>query len=372
MQLVWIEARDFRNYHEVSLEVDPGLTAVVGPNAQGKTNLLEAMHYLCSLESPRVSSDFPLVRVDAATRGSPESGSRSAFLRGEVESAVGRALIAVEVKASGANRVQVNRSSVRRKRDLRRYVRAVFCGPEDLSIVLGDPDERRRFMDEAVRAHWPARDGVASAYERALRQRNRLLKEWSGDGEPPGISGWDGELVAHGAALTSLRRRAVEDLRHRARSEFQALTEGSEDFLVEYRPSVEGPDETLEEAFAQRLAERRSDELIRRTTLVGPHRDELGLVVQGLAARGFASHGEAWAAAVCLRLALAGAVAEEIGEPPIMFLDDPFSGLDPARRRRLAGGLHGRGQVVMALPDDTQVPEGSALWWVKEGRVRPG
>src|SRR5919198_5376290 len=98
MHLVWIEARDFRNYHEVSLEVDPGLTAVVGPNSQGKTNLLEAMHYLCSLESPRVSSDFPLVRMDAATGGSPESGSRSAFLRGEVESAVGRALVVAEVE----------------------------------------------------------------------------------------------------------------------------------------------------------------------------------------------------------------------------------------------------------------------------------
>jgi DNA replication and repair protein RecF len=372
VHLAWIEARDFRNYHEVSLEVDPGLTAAVGPNAQGKTNLLEAMHYLCSLESPRVSSDLPLVRMDPATGESPQSGPRSAFVRGEVESAVGRALIEVEVKASGANRVQVNRSSVRRKRDLRRHVRAVFCGPDDLSIVLGDPDQRRRFMDEAVRTQWPAREGVASAYERALRQRNRLLKEWDGEGQPPALAGWDGELVAHGAELTSLRARAVDALSRRTASEFEALTGGSEEFHVQYRPSVEGADEALQEAFFHLLAERRHDELVRRTTLVGPHRDELGLVVRGLTARTFASHGEAWAAAVCLRLALAGAVAEEIGEPPILFLDDPFSGLDPARRRRLADGLRGRGQVVTALPDESQLPEGATVWFVKEGRVQPG
>ena len=124
--------------------------------------------------------------------------------------------------------------------------------------------------------------------------------------------------------------------------------------LVEYQPSVEG--EPVEEAFLARLAERRADELIRRTTLVGPHRDDLGLAVQGLVARGFASHGEGWGAALCLRLALAGAVGEEAGEPPLTLLDDPFSALDPERRARLAGSLDGRGQLMIAVPDDAQIP----------------
>jgi len=364
VRLAWIEARDFRNHRETSLEVPSGLVAVVGPNGQGKTNLLEAMHYLCALESPRVHSDLPLVRVGAA----------SAFLRGEVITETGRHLVEVEVRPSGQNRVQVNRTAVRRRRDLRASVRSVFCGPDDLAIVQGDPDQRRRFMDESIRALWPAREPALTAYERVLRQRNRLFKDWDGrGGEPEGLSGWDAELVTVGSTLTALRSQAVRLLRPRAAREFTRLTgDPNESLGVAYMPSVPGVGEgDVGAAFSARLAERREDELIRRTTLVGPHRDDLGLEVQGLVARGFASHGEAWGAAVSLRLALAGAVEEEIAEPPVTFLDDPFSPFDPERRRRVAGSLAGRGQVFMAVPAEAQVPPAAAVWRVKEGTVVP-
>jgi DNA replication and repair protein RecF len=361
MQLVWLEARDFRNYREVRVELGPGLTAVAGPNGQGKTNLLEAMYYLCSLVSPRVSSDLPLVRA----------GADVAILRGEVVTSGSRLLIEVEIRGSGQNRVQVNRSSVRRKRDLRRQARAVFSGPDDLAIVLGDPGERRRFMDEAVVANWPAKDGVAPAYERTLRQRNRLLKDWEGQaasGGPPGLEGWDAELIANGVALTELRAEAIERIRLRAAGEFEALAgPGGGTLIVAYQASVSG--DSLADSFVAALAARRADELIRRTTLVGPHRDDLGLVVQDLAARGFASHGEAWGAAVALKLALAAALATEIGEDPMVFLDDPFSGLDPTRRERLAGGLAEHRQVIMSVPDRAQVPPGAAVLGVEGGSV---
>jgi DNA replication and repair protein RecF len=361
VRIEWVEVRDFRNHRELALEFGPGLTAVAGPNARGKTNLLEAVCYLCSLVSPRVSSDLPLVR----------SGAQSGFLRGQVESGRGRFLIEVEVRSGGQNKVLVNRTAVRRKRDLRRDVRAVFSGPDDLSIVQGDPAERRRFMDEGVRALWPAKDGVAPAYERALRQRNRLLKDWGGPGEPEGLKAWDAELVAHGSALTGLRGMAVDAIRRRAGEEFRGIAGAEEGtLLVEYAPSVQG--ERLDLAFLDRLAERRADELVRRTTLVGPHRDDLALSVQGLVARGFASHGEAWAGAICLRLALSGAVAEELGESPILLLDDPFSGLDPERRQRLSRTLGGRGQVLMAVPDESHVPAGASVWLANEGGIVPG
>jgi DNA replication and repair protein RecF len=360
VRLQWLEARDFRNHRELSLQMPPGLTTVVGPNGRGKTNLLEAVHYLCALESPRVNADLPLVRM----------GSPAAFLRGEVESLGGRVLIEVEVRASGQNRVQVNRSAVRRRRDLRKHVRAVFSGPNDLAIVQGDPGERRRFMDEAVRVLWPPRDGLAAAYERVLRQRNKLLKEWGEAGKPPGLSAWDAELTNHGVALTRARSAAMDAIRERAADEFRVLSGGSrEALLVAYDPSVAG--EPLEEAFAARLADRRGDELVRRTTLVGPHRDDLRLVVQGLVARGFASHGEAWGASIALRLALAGAVATEIGETPVTLLDDPFSALDPERRRRLAAGLIGRGQVLIAVPDEAQIPSESIVWCAQEAGIVP-
>jgi DNA replication and repair protein RecF len=360
VRLAWIEVGDFRSHRKLSLEIPDGLTAVVGPNARGKSNLLEAIHYLLALESARVSVDLPLVHW----------GAESAYLRGEVQTAGGRFLIEVEVRAGGQNQVRVNRSPVRRKRDLRRSVRSVFCGPDDIRVVQGEPGERRRFMDDAVRTLWPLRESAATAYERALRQRNRLLKDWSGQGEPTGLEGWDRELAARGAALTEARGEAMALIRHRASQEFAALSaETDETLLVEYSPSVEG--EPLQDAFLARLAGRRPDELARRTTLVGPHRDDLALTVQGLAARGFASHGEAWGAAVALRLALAAAVAEKLGEPPVVVLDDPFSGLDPERRRRLGEGLTGRGQVVMAVPDEAHVPAGASVWYADEDGINP-
>jgi DNA replication and repair protein RecF len=368
VRLAWIEARDFRNHRETSLEVPPGLIAVVGPNGQGKTNLLEAMQYLCALESPRVRSDLPLVRI----------GASSAFLRGEVVTGTGRFLVEVEVRPSGANRVQVNRTAVRRKRDLRGSVRSVFSGPDDLALVQAEPDARRRFMDEAVRTLWPSREPALGAYERALRQRNRLLKDWEGRGEPPELRAWDAELIPAGAALALLRARAVDRVSPRAQGEFAGLVGDPAHVLsTVYAPSIpgaDGPDrpaEAVEAAFAERLRERRSDELVRRTTLVGPHRDDLAMHVRDIVARGFASHGEAWGAALALRLALAGAVGEEVGESPVTFLDDPFSPFDPDRRERLARSLGGRGQVVISVPDDAQIPPRAVVWRVKEGTVLP-
>jgi DNA replication and repair protein RecF len=357
VRLLWVEVRDFRNHRETRLEVPEGVVAAVGPNAQGKTNLLEAIHYLLTLVSPRVGSDEPLVR----------RGAGSAFLRGEVATSGGRVLVEVELRASGANRVQVNRSVVRRKRDLRGRVRAVMFIPEDLSIVQGEPSERRRFLDEAVTALWPPEETARRNYEKALRQRNRLLKEYEGE-EPPDLDAWDSELSRHGAAVTDGRGRAVDRLAPQAGDEFEGVS--GERLRVEYQPSVE-PGPELEERFRGRLAARRPDELVRRTTLVGPHRDDLGLAVGEMTARRFASHGESWAGALCLRLGLAGALDREAGEPPVLLLDDPFSGVDPVRRRRLGEAMAGRGQVLLALPDESQVPAGAEVWEVEGGAVRP-
>ena len=200
MRLDWVELRDFRNHAHTRLDPVPqGLIVVVGPNGEGKTNLLEAVNFLYALSSPRTSTNGNLVR----------DGADDAYVRAELQTREGRPLVEIEIPAKGASRVQINRSPVRRKRDLRRQVRAVLFGPFDLPIVIGDPAKRRAFLDEAVTALCPLREPQLTAYDRALRQRNRLLKEWEGRSEPAGIEAWDEELVSAGSAVIRARAEAV-------------------------------------------------------------------------------------------------------------------------------------------------------------------
>jgi DNA replication and repair protein RecF len=245
----------------------------------------------------------------------------------------------------------------------------VFFGPDDLDIVRGEPSHRRRFLDEAVTTLWPLKESLISAFDRALRQRNRLLKEHEGGGPPPGIEAWDEELVVAGTALTRARADAVTRVAPRAEDEFLALS--GYGLEVSYARNVpEG--EPLEEAYRSRIAERRADEVLRRTTLVGPHRDDVALAVRDLGARAFASHGEAWGAALALRMGLAAAAGEELGEPPVWLLDDPFSALDPGRRRNVAERLVDRGQVVVSVADEAHVPAIDAtVWDLRAGSVSP-
>src|SRR3990172_6905195 len=280
LRLAWVELRDFRNHEQTRLgDLPSGVVTVVGPNGEGKTNLLEGIAFLFLLGSPRTSSAEPIVRRGA---------DASAYARGEVETEGGRVLVEVEIPGRGANRVLVNRSPVRRKRDLRRQVRAVFFGPDDLFVVIGDPGRRRGFLDEALRSLWPLKEGAVTAYERVLRQRNRLLKEHDGRGAPSGLDMWDEQLVRAGVELIRLRSKVAGLLGPPASREHARLAEY--DLEVAYAPNVVGDE--LEESFVERLAARRSDELIRRTTLVGPHRDDLSLAVRDMGARALAGHRE--------------------------------------------------------------------------------
>jgi DNA replication and repair protein RecF len=360
MQLRWVELRDFRNHEHTRLEPPAeGLFVAVGGNGEGKTNLLEGIHFLYALDSPRASASDPLVR----------SGADAAYARGEFVTLGGKVLVEVEIKSRGANKVQVDRSPVRRKRDLRKRVRSVMFGPFDLPIVTGDPARRRAFMDEAVVGLVPASDTLTTTYERVVRQRNRLLKEHDGRGAPPGLETWDEQLVETGTAVIDARRAAVDAIAGPASAAFEDVA--GYGLLVRYAPNVEAEGDVAQR-FRERLAERRGDELQRRSSLVGPHRDDLELAVRDLGARGFASHGETWVAALSLRLGVAAAVDAAIGEPAIVVVDDPYSALDPTRRDRVAARLAARpGQVVISVADDADVPSSAAqVWELRAGRVR--
>jgi len=274
MRLLWVELRDYRNHAHTRVDLGhDGIIVVAGPNGEGKTNLLEAMHFLYSLGSPRVSASEPLVR----------HGADAAYVRGEFETRDGRVLVEVEIRRKGANRVQVDRSTVRRRRDLRRAVRVVLFGPFDLPIVTGDPARRRGFMDEIVVLLQPTRDTLTSSYERVLRQRNRLLKEHEGRGAPSELEAWDEQLIRTGTAVIEARAEAVNAIAPPASEAFSAVS--GYDLVVRYAPNV--PTTDGEAGFRHRLDERRSDELQRRTSLVGPHRDGLdaGGAVDGETAR---------------------------------------------------------------------------------------
>ena len=359
MLLQWIELRDFRNHTHTRLDPLPeGVLVAVGANGEGKTNLLEAMHFLYALESPRASASEPLVR----------HGAESGYVRGEFTTLGGKVLVEVEVRARGANKIQVNRSAIRRRRDLRKQVRSVMFGPFDLPVITGDPSRRRAFMDEVVVALVPASDTLTSTYERVVRQRNRLLKEHDGRGAPADLDTWDDQLVQTGTAVVEARAQAVESLTEPASAVFEDVA--GYPLAIRYAPNVPVT-EDVAQAFRAQLADRRTDELQRRSSLVGPHRDELELAVRDLGARGFASHGETWVAALSLRLGLADAVETAIGEPPLVIADDPYSALDPARRDRVARRLAARaGQVVISVADDADVPaQATQIWDVRAGDV---
>ena len=360
MLLRWVELRDFRNHAHTKLKPIPeGLLVAVGANGEGKTNLLEGMHFLYALQSPRASASEPLVR----------HGASSGFVRGEFQTRDGKLLVEAEVKTKGANKVQVNRSPVRRRRDLRKQVRSVLFGPFDLPVITGDPSRRRGFMDEAVVALVPASDTLTATYEKVVRQRNRLLKEHDGRGAPRDLPTWDEQLVETGTAVIEARAAAVGAVAEAASAGFDDVA--GYPLLVRYAPNVPAEGD-IPENFRERLAERRVDELQRRASLVGPHRDDLELAVRDLGARGFASHGETWVAALSLRLAVADAVETAIGEPPVVIADDPYSALDPSRRDHVAARLAARGgQVVISVADDADVPkQATQVWDVRAGGVK--
>ncbi|MEV4921840.1 DNA replication/repair protein RecF [Streptomyces roseoverticillatus] len=375
MHVTHLSLADFRSYARAEVSLDPGVTAFVGPNGQGKTNLVEAIGYLATLGSHRVSSDAPLVRM-----GAERAVVRAAVVQGERQQ-----LIELELNPGRANRARINRSSQVRPRDVLGIVRTVLFAPEDLALVKGDPGERRRFLDELITARIPRMAGVRSDYERVLKQRNTLLKSAAmarrhGGGAGGGNTAlstldiWDQHLARAGAELLAQRLDLIAALRPLADKAYEQLAPGGGPVAFDYRgpAGIEGAHtrEELYEALLAALAEARKQEIERGVTLVGPHRDDLLLRLGQLPAKGYASHGESWSYALALRLASYELLRSE-GNEPVLVLDDVFAELDARRRERLAELVaHGEQVLVTAAVDD-DVPGvlTGARYAVSGGRV---
>ena len=357
MHVTHLSLADFRSYARVEVPLDPGVTAFVGPNGQGKTNLVEAVGYLATLGSHRVSSDAPLVRM----------GADRAIIRANVRQGERQQLVELELNPGKANRARINRSSQVKPRDVLGIVRTVLFAPEDLALVKGDPGERRRFLDELITARSPRMAGVRSDYDRVLRQRNTLLKSAALARRHGGrtmdlstLDVWDQHLARVGAELLAQRLDLVASIQPLADKAYDQLAPGGGPVALEYKsssPEITGhAREELYEQLMAALAETRKQEIERGVTLVGPHRDELLLKLGEMPAKGYASHGESWSYALALRLASYDLLRAE-GNEPVLVLDDVFAELDTRRRERLAELVAPGEQVLVTAAVDDDVPD---------------
>ncbi|GAA1921911.1 DNA replication/repair protein RecF [Streptomyces sodiiphilus] len=373
MHVTHLSLADFRSYVRAEVPLERGVTAFIGPNGQGKTNLVEAVGYLATLGSHRVSSDAPLVRM----------GAERAVVRARVTEGDREQLVELELNPGRANRARINRSSQVRPRDVLGIVRSVLFAPEDLNLVKGDPGERRRFLDELLTARAPRMAGVRADYDRVLKQRNSLLKSAAMARRHGGrgmdlatLDVWDQHLARVGAELLAHRLALVTAVRPLADKAYEQLAPGGGPLVLEYRASAgeataeaSGPAE-LEEVLRAALGAARGQEVERGVTLVGPHRDDLVLRLGELPAKGYASHGECWSFALALRLASFGLLREE-GPQPVLVLDDVFAELDTRRRERLAELVAPGEQVLVtaAVPEDVPGALAGARFEVAGGAV---
>ncbi|WP_349425716.1 DNA replication/repair protein RecF [Microbacterium sp. LWS13-1.2] len=383
---------DFRNYAAADVELGPGPNVFVGRNGQGKTNLAEAIAFFATLGSHRVSNDAPMVR----------DGADAAIIRARLAHGDRRVQLEVQVNRQGSNKARVNGASVK-PTELPRYAQVVLFAPEDLQIVRGDPSARRRFADQLLVQRAPRMAGVLADYDRVLKQRTALLKS----AKARGIRGdalstldvWDDKLISLGTQLIAARLALATDLATPLAAAYTAIAGADHDPQIEWALSVAGaasdedgdagsgsavsasaaPGEPADSSadriadlFRQALAAKRTSELERGLTLVGPHRDDLLLRIRGLPVKGYASHGESWSVALSLRLASAELLRADsrLGDP-VLILDDVFAELDTDRRSRLAQLAAGYEQVVVTAAVEGDVPEGlrARMVRVEAGRI---
>ncbi|MDP1819398.1 MAG: DNA replication/repair protein RecF [Acidimicrobiales bacterium] len=321
---VWVT--DLRSYEEAEVQLAAGLTALLGDNGEGKTNLLEAVAWLATMASFRGAPTEALVR----------RGADRAVIRAEGEREGRSILIEAELVASGRNRVLVNRQPLKKARDLLGVLRVTVFSPDDLELIKGGPAERRRYLDDALVASHPRYDALRSEVDKVLKQRNALLKGAGGRlDENAGftLDVWDAKLVEAGGALASARRNLLARLAPVLAETYAAVAHGPAEVTADYVA------DWAEAGLAAALGAARHDDLRRGVSTVGPHRDDVELRISAMPARTHASQGEQRSLALALRLAAHRVITEVTGSAPVLLLDDVFSELDPDRSDALLANL---------------------------------
>jgi DNA replication and repair protein RecF len=365
-----VRLTNFRNYKSAEVELHSGVNLLHGSNGQGKTNLVEAINFFASLSSHRVAGHTPLIK----------QGEQSAIISLELAHDERELLLEFELNSDSPNRARLNKSPTQKPKDILGYLNAVIFAPEDLDIVKRDPTNRRAFIDQLIIQFTPRMLGVYSDYERVLKQRNTLLKSARATGTKGDalstLSAWDESLVKLGAEIISARVSIAAKLSPGLISNYQKIAKSNNEPRMFIKSSILGslvfdgeeaddaeyletPDrEEIAELFRDKLQRMRQKELERGITLVGPHRDDLVLILGSLPAKGYASHGESWSYALALRLASLEILRQEskLGDP-ILILDDVFAELDSDRRAKLAELVQGNEQVIITAAVIEDVPK---------------
>ena len=381
MHVSELELHNFRSYEAAIITFQPGVNVLVGPNGVGKTNVVEAVGYVSTLSSHRVAADLPLIR-----QGADHAIVRASAIRGGRD--VG---LEISINAGRANRLQVSGSPVR-SGDFISQLQTVTFAPEDLALVKGDPADRRRFLDDVLIARAPRYHSVKADYERVVRQRTTLLRTISGtrgaasrsDAELT-LAVWDEQLVSNGASLLFGRLSVLNEIEPLVTQAYEHVAPGKSASISYVPRSFADLNEhsqlprdrsELEELLRKEIERRRSEEVARGVTVVGPHRDDVLLMIGELPAKAYASHGECWSMALSLRLASFELMRglDDVAGDPVLILDDVFAELDATRRAALAKVAMGAEQVLVtaAVLDDVPDELQAAHFRVTPGQVARG
>ena len=360
MHLSHLSLKNFRSYSELDLPLSKGITVFLGRNGEGKTNIVEAVMYIAFLSSHRTAGDQPLVKL----------GESSAYTRAKVQHPDREILVELEINADKANRARINQNPVRSQKELFGLVQCIYFSPEDLDLVRGDPSERRRFIDQIVTLRSPRLAGVITDYERAVRQRNALLKTRSNNSS---LESWDQQVAKFGAEIIAARITLLEEFTPLF-TKIYANISPEKPASIKYKSSIENPSTVLQENYdsiIQKMSELRGQELERGLTLVGPHRDDLLLHLGNHLVKGYASHGESWSIALSLKLAAYELLINE-GSKPILILDDVFSELDEERREQLVSLAKSAEQTIITVAVESDLPKDlqGSTYIVKNGSVK--
>lgn len=335
----------FRSYKSLELPLEPGISIFMGRNGEGKTNIIESVLYLSFLNSHRVSSDGPLVQL----------GSNSAYVRAKTQLPDREVLVELEINAEKANRARINQNPVRSQKELFGIVQAIYFSPEDLDLVRGDPSERRKFIDQLLILRSPRMAGVISDYERAVRQRNSLLKSRA---STDSLAAWDEQVSNFGGEIIAARLLALSNFEPIFQEIYSDIS--SEKLAqIKYKSSIDDPSidpQSNTEKILERMKATRAAEIERGLTLTGPHRDDLLLHLGDHLVKGYASHGESWSIALSLKLATYK-LLENDGLKPILILDDVFSELDEERRIHLIELAKSAEQTFITVAVENDLPK---------------